>query len=84
MDGILRWTGSEGQHERRQRPPWNSEDRRPEVFRDVRPGQRFFYDDGELGGVDREVVQRVHDVEELTRELSRAPQRLRNRSGAED
>jgi pyruvate kinase len=27
----------------------------PEVFRDVRPGQRVFFDDGKLGGVIREV-----------------------------
>ncbi|PQO27239.1 pyruvate kinase [Blastopirellula marina] len=29
----------------------------PEVFRDVRPGERFFYDDGNLAGIVREVDQ---------------------------
>jgi pyruvate kinase len=35
----------------------------PEVFRDVRPGDRIFFDDGKIGGVVREVGDRSLRVE---------------------
>ena len=35
----------------------------PEVFRDVRPGDRIFFDDGKIGGVVREVGERSLRVE---------------------
>jgi pyruvate kinase len=35
----------------------------PEVFRDVRPGQRILFDDGKIGGVVHEVSERLLRVE---------------------